>query len=54
MEYGEAISWFNELGGSIQIKSSKGLHELSNEIEMLETWSLVNGTWEKIKKLYLQ
>ena len=30
-------------GGAIQIKSSKGLHELSNEIELLETWRLVNG-----------
>ena len=46
-EYGEAIPWFNELGGAIQIKSSKGLHELSNEIELLETWRLVNGIWKK-------
>ena len=31
--------------GEKQIKSSKGLHELSNELEIIETWKLDKGNW---------
>lgn len=46
-EYGEAMPWFNELGGAIQIKSSKGFHTIPNNIEIIEKWKLINGQWQK-------
>lgn len=48
-EYGEAIPWFGELGGAVQLKSSKGFHEYSGDIEILEKWSLISGQWQKMK-----
>jgi hypothetical protein len=47
-EFGEAIPWFGEIGGAIQIKSSKGLHEYIDDIEILEKWSLINGKWQQV------
>ena len=48
-EYGEAMPWFEEIGGALQIKSSKGLHQLTEQIEIIEKWSLLNGKWVQIK-----
>ncbi|MFL1897211.1 hypothetical protein ACJRPK_16025 [Aquimarina sp. 2-A2] len=47
-EYGEAMPWFGETGGAIQIKSSKGLHEFGSEIIVVEKWKLVDGAWTQI------
>ena len=47
-EYGEAMPWFDEIGGAIQIKSSTEFHLLSNNIDILEKWSLINGQWTRI------
>jgi hypothetical protein len=52
-EYGEAIPWFDELGGSTQIKTSIPFQDLSKEIEILETWKMKNGVWnQEISKLW--
>ena len=47
-EYGEAIPWFDELGGAIQVKTSNSFQNLSKEIEILETWKMKNGIWKKV------
>jgi hypothetical protein len=47
-KYGEAAPWFNEIGGAIQIKSSKGFQNLTNHIEIVEKWKFSNGQWTKI------
>ncbi|MFK8299035.1 hypothetical protein ACI76O_11825, partial [Capnocytophaga cynodegmi] len=48
-EYGEAVPWFNELGGGIQIKSSKNFRDIKNNIEILEKWRFNAGKWEELK-----
>ncbi len=44
-EYGEAMAWFDKAGGATQIKSSKHLHKLEENIVFLEKWKLVDGKW---------
>lgn len=47
-EFGEAMPWFGEVGGAIQIKSSKALHELGDNIKIVEKWKLLpDGTWKQ-------
>ena len=48
-EYGEAMPWFKEIGGALQIKSSKNFKDLKNELEILEKWQFSNGKWQQIK-----
>lgn len=48
-QYGKAVPWFEELGGATQIKSSKGFHQILNNIEILEKWKFENGQWKELK-----
>jgi hypothetical protein len=48
-EYGEAVPWFNELGGAVQIKSSKNFRDIKSNIEILEKWRFNAGKWEELK-----
>ena len=47
LQYGKAAPWFEELGGATQIKSSKGFHQIPNELEILEKWKFENGQWKE-------
>ncbi|MBB6329220.1 hypothetical protein HNP24_000170 [Chryseobacterium sediminis] len=48
-QYGQAAPWFEELGGATQIKSSKGFHQIPDELEVLEKWKFENGQWKELK-----
>ncbi len=48
-EYGEAVPWFNELGGATQIKSSKNFRDIKSKIEILEKWRFNAGKWKELK-----
>ena len=48
-QYGEAIPWFEELGGAVQVKSSENLRNISDNIEVLEKWKYENGKWKELK-----
>ena len=48
-EFGEAIPWFGEQGGAIQVKTSNSFQNLSNELEVLETWKMTSGVWNRLK-----
>ncbi len=47
-EYGEAIPWFDELGGATQVKSSNSFQNLSSEIEVIEKWKMTGGVWTQV------
>ena len=48
LEIGEAIPWFDKIGGAQQGKIPNKLNEITDQIEIAEKWKLENGTWVKI------
>lgn len=48
IDYGDAIPWFNEIGGATQVKTSKRFEKYLDKIDILEKWEFKNGVWTQI------